>query len=111
MPSAHTGHIQSSGRSSNGVPAGIEGLQPTELVRNMVYAALEKGCKVKEEIQNLLALSLAKAAAIVTGQVLSNEEMNNLVDGLLTSSSPNYTPEGKTALVVLKEEDLEKLFK
>ena len=95
----------------NGVPAGIEGLQPTELVRNMVYAALEKGCKVKEEIQNLLALSLAKAAAIVTGQVLSNEEMNNLVDGLLTSSSPNYTPEGKTALVVLKEEDLEKLFK
>ena len=95
----------------NGVPAGIEGLQPTELVRNMVYAALEKGCKVKEEIQNLLALSLAKAAAIVTGQVLSYEEMNNLVDGLLTSSSPNYTPEGKTALVVLKEEDLEKLFK
>ena len=95
----------------NGVPAGIEGLQPIELVRNMVHTALEKGCKVKEEVQNLLALSLAKAASIVVGQVLSNDEMSNLADSLLTSSSPNYTPDGKTALVVLKEEEIEKLFK
>ena len=95
----------------NGVPAGIEGLQPIELVRNMVHTALEKGCKVKEEVQSLLALSLAKAASIVVGQVLSNDEMSNLADSLLTSSSPNYTPDGKTALVVLKEEEIEKLFK
>ena len=95
----------------NGIPAGIEGLRPTELVQNMVHTAIEKGCKVKEEVQSMLALSLAKAASIVTGQVLSNEEMNNLVDGLLTSASPNYTPDGKTALVVVKEEDIEKLFK
>ena len=55
--------------------------------------------------------SLAKAAAIAQGQVLSNEEMNHLVDGLLTSASPNYTPDGKTALVVIKEDELEKMFK
>ena len=71
------------GNAINGVPAGIEGLQPTELVQGMVQTALEKGCKVKEEVQSMLALSLAKAASIVTGQVLSNEEMNALVDGLL----------------------------
>ena len=40
----------------NGVPAGIEGLRPVELVQNMVHAALEKGCKVKEEVQSMLAL-------------------------------------------------------
>ena len=95
----------------NGVPAGIEGLQPVDLVQNMVQTALEKGCKVREEVQGLLALSLAKAAAIVPGQVLSNEEMNGLVDELLTSSSPNYTPDGKVALAVIKEDELEKLFK
>jgi DNA mismatch repair protein MutL len=95
----------------NGVPGGIEGLRPTELVQNMVHTAIEKGCKVKEEVQSMLALSLAKAAAIVQGQVLSNEEMNHLVDGLLTSASPNYTPDGKTALVVIQEDELEKLFK
>ena len=95
----------------NGVPAGIEGLQPIELVQNMVHTAIEKGCKVKEEVQSMLALSLAKAAAIVQGQVLSNEEMNHLVDELLTSTSPNYTPDGKPALVVIQEDELEKLFK
>ena len=95
----------------NGVPGGIEGLRPTDLVQNMVHTAIEKGCKVKEEVQSMLALSLAKAAAIVQGQVLSNEEMNHLVDGLLTSASPNYTPDGKTALVVIQEDELEKLFK
>ena len=95
----------------NGVPGGIEGLRPTELVQNMVHTAIEKGCKVKEEVQSMLALSLAKAAAIVQGQVLSNEEMNHLVDGVLTSASPNYTPDGKTALVVIQEDELEKLFK
>ena len=95
----------------NGVPAGIERLQPIELVQNMVHTAIEKGCKVKEEVQSMLALSLAKAAAIVQGQVLSNEEMNHLVDELLTSTSPNYTPDGKPALVVIQEDELEKLFK
>ena len=59
----------------------------------------------------MLALSLAKAAAIVPGQVLSNDEMNNLVDSLFAVSSPNYTPDGKVVLAVLKEEDIEKMFR
>ncbi len=95
----------------NGIPSGIEGLSPETLVTNMVQTAIEKGCKVKDEVQSMLALSLAKAAAIVPGQVLSNEEMNNLVDGLFAVATPNYTPDGKTVLSVLKDDDLEKLFK
>ena len=95
----------------NGIPAGIEGLNPETLVTNMVQTAIEKGCKVKEEVQSMLALSLAKAAAIVPGQVLTNEEMNNLVDELFAVSTPNYTPDGKVVLSVLKEYDLEILFK
>ena len=78
----------------NGVPAGIEGLNPEQLVTNMVHTAIEKGCKVKEEVQRMLALSLAKAAAIVPGQVLTNDEMNGLIEGLFSVSTPNYTPDG-----------------
>ena len=86
----------------NGIPSGIEGLNPVEL--------LQRG-KVKEEVQSNLALTLAKAAAIVPGQVLTNEEMNGLVDGLFAVATPNYTPDGKTVLSVLQEDELEKLFK
>jgi len=95
----------------NGIPSGIEGLNPVELVRNMLHTAMEKGNDVKEEIQNILALTLARAAAIVYGQVLSNEEMVSLVDSLFACPSPNYTPDGKTVLTTIKEEDIEKLFK
>lgn len=95
----------------NGIPSGIEGLNPVELIQSMVHTAMEKEGKVKEEVQSNLALTLAKAAAIVPGQVLTNEEMNGLVDGLFAVATPNYTPDGKTVLSVLQEDELEKLFK
>lgn len=95
----------------NGIPSGIEGLNPVELIQSMVHTAMEKGGKVKEEVQSNLALTLAKVAAIVPGQVLTNEEMNGLVDGLFAVATPNYTPDGKTVLSVLQEDELEKLFK
>lgn len=95
----------------NGIPSGIEGLNLVELIQSMVHTAMEKGGKVKEEVQSNLALTLAKAAAIVPGQVLTNEEMNGLVDGLFAVATPNYTPDGKTVLSVLQEDELEKLFK
>ena len=94
----------------NGIPSGIEGLNPVELVRNMVHTAMEKGNDVKEEVRTILALALARAAAIVYGQVLSNDEMSNLVDSLFACSTPNYTPDGRTVLATIKEEDIEKLF-
>lgn len=95
----------------NGIPSGIEGLDPLELVRSMLHTAMEKGNDVKEEIQSILALTLSRAAAIVYGQVLTNEEMVSLVDSLFACVTPNYTPDGKTVLATLKEEEIEKLFK
>ena len=95
----------------NGVPAGIEGLNPEKLVMELVQSAIEKGGHVKEAVQEALALSLAKASAIVPGQVLTAEEMNDLVDRLFALSAPTYTPDGKVVLAVVKEEDIEKLFK
>lgn len=95
----------------NGVPSGIEGLDPVTLVRNMITNAIEKGSDVKEEIQNMLALTLARAAAIVYGQVLSTEEMCSLVDTLFSCPTPNYTPDGRVVLTTIKDEDIDKLFK
>lgn len=97
--------------SINGVPADIEGLNPEQLITNIVHSAIEKGCKVKEEVQSMIALSMARASAIVAGQVLSNDEMNALVDGLFSAPSPNYTPDGKIVLALMNDDDIEKLFR
>lgn len=94
----------------NGVPSDIEGLEPSTLLRSLVNTAKEKGGDVKDEIHHALALTMAKAAAIVPGQVLSAEEMDNLVDNLFSCPTPNYTPDGKIILSVISMGEIEKLF-
>ena len=75
----------------------------------MVHTAMEKGSDVKEEVRTILALTLARAAAIVYGQVLSNDEMENIFNSLFASSNPNYTPDGKNILCILKQSEIEHL--
>ncbi|KAA6321411.1 DNA mismatch repair protein MutL [termite gut metagenome] len=95
----------------NAIPSGTEGLNPAQLIHDMIYTSIEEGNDVKEDIQSLLALTLASASAIVYGQVLSNEEMINLVDTLFACQTPNYTPDGQTILATIKEDEIERLFK
>jgi DNA mismatch repair protein MutL len=93
----------------NGIPAGIEGIDPVMLLRRMVSDALEKGRGVTDEINSTVALSLARSAAIPYGQILSNEEMENLVNELFACSNVNYTPDGKAILCILPQSDIEHL--
>ena len=93
----------------NGIPAGIEGLNISALVGDMVASTLEDGSAVNEEIDKAIALSLARNAAIPHGQVLGNEEMENLVNELFACNNVNYTPTGKTILTILKQLDIEKM--
>jgi len=94
----------------NGVPAGIEGLNAVSLIQDMVASAVESGASVKEDIDRTLALSLARNAAIPQGQVLTNSEMDNLVNELFTCENVNYTPSGEPIIAVMKQLDIEHLF-
>ena len=93
----------------NCVPAGLEGLNPVRLVQDMVTSAIEKGVGAMDEINRTLALSLSRQAAIPYGQVLSNIEMENLVNGLFACENVNYTPDGKSVLCILQQDEIEHL--
>ena len=93
-----------------GVPAGIEGLNAVTLITDMVAAAIESGTHVKEEIDHVLALSLARNAAIPQGQVLSNSEMESIVNELFACSNVNYTPSGTPIIAIMQQHDIEHLF-
>ena len=95
----------------NGLPAGVENLDPVSLIRNMVDRVIDTGCEVHEEICDSLALSLAKAAAIRPGKIRSGEEMDNLLASLFSCQESNLTPDGKTIISKLTDEELEKRFK
>ena len=91
----------------NGIPAGLEGLSPERLIRQVVADAIEKGSSDSEEIHAALALSVARHAAIPQGQVLSNEEMEQVVNELFSCSNVNYTPDGRSILYILSHQDIE----
>ena len=95
----------------NGIPAGIEGLQITALVQQMVAEAAEQGSVNSTDIGHAIADCLARNAAIPVGQVLNNDEMDDIVNNLFQCTNVNYTPDGKVILNILKHDDIEVLFR
>ena len=96
--------------SIQGVPFDIEGLDPCRLVQNMLSSAIEKGTNVRSDMHHGMALTMARSAAIVTGQILSKEELNTLVGELFACSMPNYTPDGKKIICIIDDSDIAKMF-
>lgn len=97
--------------SISSIPAGTEGINMVELIQNMV-AETQAGAQnqAKKEIFYIIAHSLAKKIAMPIGIELSKKEMSDLIEKLFTSTSPNYTPDGKTILVILEHQNIQKLF-
>ena len=94
----------------NAVPSGLDGVNMVNLVQSMVASAVEQGKSMSEEIHHALAVCLARCAAIPRGQVLSNEEMEEIVNQLFACKEVNYTPDGKPVLNILKQEEIEHMF-
>lgn len=95
--------------SVNGIPAGVEGLNAASLLRNLVVSVMEQSPTVKEQMESALALDLARNAAIPTGQLLNNEEMESLVNNLFLCDNVSLTPDGKPVLCILKQSEIEHL--
>lgn len=96
--------------SINGVPAGLDGVNYVKLLKEMVGEETENGKTITDGINNRLALQMARSAAIPYGQVLNNDEMENIVNQLFTSTNINYAPDGKKIVETMRQEDIERLF-
>lgn len=93
----------------NAVPTGMDGIDYVQLVKDMVSDTIGKGTGNLDEIHASLAFSMARYAAIPQGQVLSNEEMETIVNELFACSNVNYTPNGKAILCILPQREIEQL--
>lgn len=92
------------------VPSGLDGLDYVALVQDLVASAREKATSAIDDINHSIALELARNAAVTYGQVLTNAEMENIVNSLFACSNFSYTPDGKKILTMLRQTDLEQLF-
>ena len=94
----------------NGVPSGIEGLSPVDLIVEIVAGVAEQTIGVTEALHAHLAGAMAKKVAIVIGQVLTDDEMKKLVDDLFKTSMPSRTHDGRTIIYIMQDGEIERNF-
>ncbi len=95
----------------NGVPEGCEGVDVNNLIQQMIETSTQKGQDVKSDMHNAIALSLAESMATPYGQVLSETEMELIIDGLFACPEPGVTPDGKPTLSLISNDEITKRFK
>ncbi|MBQ7472547.1 MAG: DNA mismatch repair endonuclease MutL [Prevotella sp.] len=93
----------------NAIPATLEGINATALVKDMIDSAMEQETSSTEQLFNSMALSMARHAAIPYGQILGNDEMEHLINDLFVCSNVNYTPDGKKILSIMKQDEIKRL--
>ena len=94
----------------NGVPVGVEGLQPTKLLSEILHQVVEQTGDVKEKVYDRMANAMAKEVAIVSGQVLSQEEMTVLINDLFGTSMPSHTPDGAPVIHIMSDAEIDRNF-
>lgn len=92
------------------IPAGLDGVDAATMIHQIIESVDNGGLPIKKRILDHLALTVAKSAAIPTGRILAQEEMEILVADLLKLPDPNYAPDGKTIITVIPMEQINKMF-
>ena len=96
--------------SIQGVPAQIAQQNPVPVLQHILLQVQERGANTRAEWREQIAQTLAESAAIPYGKNLTETEMRDLVGRL--SALPQYrrTPDGKTIVSVLTDDEISKRF-
>jgi DNA mismatch repair protein MutL len=93
-----------------GVPDQIGGGSVIDLLLTMLDNAKTTAENLTVTMHESIALSLAEASALKSGQRLTNEEMNDLIERLFCCSNHNVTPDGKKIMTIFTGDEIEKRF-
>jgi len=93
-----------------GIPADVKTSGEQVVIESLLeqYKHFQSTLKLDKEDQ--VAISLARYAAIKSGESLSTDEMTGLIDQLFACQEPYQSPDGKLTLINLTLEDLKEQF-
>ena len=94
----------------SGIPAGTAGGEK-ELFEGLIEQFKRNQAELALPVRENLARSLAKRAAIKSGQKLGKPEIEALVSGLFACHTPNFTPEGDTTFFIFDTSKIESYFR
>ena len=92
------------------VPARLTDQSPQPILQHILSQVRERNASTQVEWREQIALSLAESAAIPYGRSLSPEEMKDLVSRLLRLPTYLRTPDGKTVLTRLSDDEINQRF-
>lgn len=96
--------------SISAIPPELKGADYVKVVAGMLHTLAEGGKDVRDDIRLTVALGMARASAIPYGQVLGAAEMDDLVAHLLALPGQDMSPDGKRAMTIIKDDELNKMF-
>jgi len=105
--------IQNFGKNSfviNASPAFFENMDPKIIIEKFLENYKNTEGNVEADVNEKMAFSMARAAAIDYHVKLSSVEMRQLIDTLFTCNIPNISPSGKAVVKIIDEAELERLF-
>ncbi|WP_276373195.1 DNA mismatch repair endonuclease MutL [Chryseolinea sp. H1M3-3] len=95
----------------NGIPGNVSTGREKELFEGLIEQFKMNQSELAIPIRENLARSLAKRAALKSGQKLEREEMQSIVDTLFACSTPNYAPDGKPTFFIFGLNKIESYFR
>jgi len=94
----------------NGIPGTLSSGSEKELFEGLIEQFKTNQSQLAIPIRENLARSLAKRAAVKTGQSLEREEMRSLVNNLFACTTPNVAPDGKPTFFIFELGKIESYF-
>ncbi|MCB0571487.1 MAG: DNA mismatch repair endonuclease MutL [Phaeodactylibacter sp.] len=94
----------------NGLPSELAGKQDETAVIESLIEQYKRNLDMKLDVQENIARSMARSAAIKRGQLLSPQEMQALIDKLFACASPYKSPTGRNCFITFDLESLAKRF-
>ena len=102
-------HLGNTSYSVNGLPAGLS-VDAVSLLHDILHKVMEEESDSPQDVSRNLALSLAKQAAIKPGKLLSDDEIENLLASLFSTTDSFLTPDGKNIISILSDDELIRRF-
>jgi len=93
-----------------GVPTSVTNSQASFVLEQLIHDAQNELPDSHFSQTDMLAKSLAKSLAIRTGQQLTKEEQEHLVNKLFACKEPTTTPTNKPTFITMNVDDLDKKF-
>lgn len=94
-----------------GMPAQLHSAgKIVDVVTDIFNTTMQASGNVTDAIQQQIALSLAKASAIQSGQRLTKDEMSDLMQKLFASKEHNHTPTGKQIMNIIGLDEIQNRF-